>query len=115
MARLKTIANKTGAREHFFKINEGIPGDGVCALYDEPNKKLRLYCIRFGTQTIILGGGGEKIKTARAFQEIQKLKDENYLLRQISQTITHKIKERELYFAENEMDFIGSLEFYIED
>lgn len=34
VSRLKSIGNATGAREQFFKINEGIPGDGVCALYD---------------------------------------------------------------------------------
>lgn len=28
------INKKTGARETFFKHNEGNPGDGVCALYD---------------------------------------------------------------------------------
>jgi len=30
--RLKVIGNKTGAREQFFKLKEGKPGDGVCAL-----------------------------------------------------------------------------------
>ena len=30
--RLQEIGNTTGAREKFFKLNEGIPGDGVCAL-----------------------------------------------------------------------------------
>lgn len=39
------MATKTGAAEHFFKLNEGKPGDGVCALFDSPDKKLRIYCI----------------------------------------------------------------------
>lgn len=28
-SRLKTIGNDTGARESFFRTNEGVPGDGV--------------------------------------------------------------------------------------
>jgi hypothetical protein len=38
--RLLTIGKITGAREQFFKTNEGVPGDGVCALYDDPYSKL---------------------------------------------------------------------------
>jgi hypothetical protein len=30
--RIVAINTKTGAREPFFKLNEGKPGDGVCAL-----------------------------------------------------------------------------------
>jgi hypothetical protein len=43
--RLNTIGHFTGARESFFKLREGKPGDGVCALFDTPNSKLRLYCL----------------------------------------------------------------------
>jgi hypothetical protein len=46
LSRLNTIANKEGARELYFKFKEGKPGDLVCALYDRPAGKLRLYCIR---------------------------------------------------------------------
>lgn len=56
--RLKSISNKTGARDIFFKLNEGNRGDGVSALYDEPDSSLRLYCIRYGNSLVILGGGG---------------------------------------------------------
>lgn len=44
--RLYTIGKETGARDTFFKLDEGKPGDGVCALYDRPDSSLRLYCIR---------------------------------------------------------------------
>lgn len=43
---------KIGARENFFKLKEGNPSDGVCALYDNPNSNLRLYCIRYGNYYI---------------------------------------------------------------
>jgi hypothetical protein len=52
--RIKTISNKTGVIDGFFKPNEGKPGDGLCALYDQPGSKLRLYCIRFGREIVIL-------------------------------------------------------------
>jgi hypothetical protein len=109
--RLKTIGHKTGARENFFKHNEGIPGDGVCALYDEPNKKLRLYCIRYGTDLIILGGGGEKPKNVRALQEVDKLKDENDILRKISSLISKRLKDKEISFTNNYRDLEGNLIF----
>ena len=97
--RLTVIANKTGARDQFFKINEGHPGDGICALYDDPDKKLRLYCIRYGTVAIILGGGGEKSKKIKALQEDKKLKDENYLLRKISKGITKALKDGQIKWS----------------
>ena len=45
VSKLKIMATKTGAAENFFKLNEGKPGDGVCALFDSPDKKLRIYCL----------------------------------------------------------------------
>ena len=60
------------------------PGDQVCALYDEDEKKLRLYCIRLGAQILILGGGGHKPSDTRALQETPKLEIENEFVRKIS-------------------------------
>lgn len=113
--RLSTIVNKTGAREGFFKQWEGRPGDGVCALYDKPESKLRLYCIRFGTQIIILGGGGPKSKKLMSFQESEKLKSENYLLRWLSDQINNRIKERDIVFDDDYMTLSGNLIFDDED
>jgi len=107
--RLKTIGHKTGARENFFKLNEGTSGDGVCALYDLPEYKLRLYCIRYGTQLVILGGGGHK--NVRALQDDKKLKDESYFLRELSQQITKKLRNKDIKFIDNGKDFEGDLEF----
>jgi len=112
--RLKTIGTKTGAREHFFKLNEGSPGDGVCALFDDPEKKLRLYCVRYGTATVILGSGGHKSKNIRALQESEKLTQENFLMRKISERITEKIKNKEIRFSTHTNDFEGELFFEIE-
>lgn len=111
LQRLKTIANKTGARDGFFKPNEGKPGDGICALYDQPGSKLRLYCIRFGSQLIILGGGGPKSKAIRALQESEKLKVENYQLREIAQQIMKAQKEKNIWFTKDFLDLEGDLKF----
>ncbi|MDI1322259.1 MAG: hypothetical protein PSV36_05885 [Algoriphagus sp.] len=111
LRRLNTIANKTGALEGFFKPNEGKPGDGICALYDRPNSNLRLYCIRFGHELIILGGGGPKPKPIRAFQDDDKLKSENYQLREIAQKIMKAQKEKDIWFSKDFLDFEGELKF----
>jgi hypothetical protein len=105
------INKKTGARETFFKLNEGNPGDGVCALYDNPDSNLRLYCIRYGSSLIILGGGGFKPKNIRKLQDDEKLLKENYLLRNISALITERIKTEEIQFSDDENQLYGNLEF----
>ena len=115
ISRLKTIGYKTGARLQYFKVHEGKPGDGVCALFDNEESNLRLYCIRYGMQLIIVGGGGHKPKTISALQEDEKLKGENYFLRELSALITERIKEKEIKFSDDDLDFIGNLEFIIEE
>ena len=111
LERIRTINEKTGARESFIKPNEGKPGDLVCALFDVPNSNLRLYCIRFGNSLIILGGGGEKKKTIKAFQDVDKLKEENYILREISAQIAERIKEKDITFSYDGTEITGELEF----
>ena len=115
LKRIYSIGHSTGARIQFFKEWEGKPGDGVCALYDNPDSNLRLYCIRYGTQLIIAGGGGHKPKTISALQEDKKLKGENYFLRELSALITERIKEKEIKFSDDDLDFIGNLEFSKEE
>lgn len=52
------IGNKKGVVEFLIKDKEASPGDGIIALYDNPDKNLRLYAIKFGSGILILGGGG---------------------------------------------------------
>lgn len=111
ITRLHTIGHKTGARLQFFKVNEGIPGDGVCALFDTEESNLRLYCIHYGMQLIIVGGGGYKPKSIRSLQEDVKLKEENYFLRRLSELITERIKEKEIKYTNDNLDFEGDLVF----
>lgn len=111
LMRLRSIGHTTGARESFFKVFEGKVGDGVCALYDEPESNLRLYCIRYGTQLVVVGNGGPKSKRISAFQEDDKLTDENYFLRWLSGEITNRIKDKEILYINDHLDFAGNLEF----
>ncbi|WP_229317687.1 hypothetical protein [Larkinella sp. C7] len=108
--RLYTIA-ELGARVNFFKENEGAlgAGDGLVALFDIPGKNLRLYCIRFGTFALIIGGGGPKAKTIRALQEDPKLTAENYLLRTVSAQINQAIRDGEIWWEGNRL--AGRLQF----
>ena len=94
--RLLFIGKEGGARRDFFKRNEGKPGDGVCALYDNPDHKLRLYCIVFGAVAIILGGGGPKPEGVRAWQDNPNLKANAELMIRISQRITKAIHNKEI-------------------
>jgi hypothetical protein len=110
--RLQTIGHKTSARFNFFKHKEGIPGDGVCALFDIPGSKLRLYCIYYGKSLIVVGSGGYKSKQIRSFQDDETLKKENYLLRKLSQDIKLRTDIKEICFTNDGMDLEGNLNFY---
>lgn len=90
IVKLKTMSGKTGFGDFYFKLNEGKPGDGLCAITDIKGK-LRLYCIRFGNVLLVLGGGG--LKTTRTYQENDKLYSENLKLRLISEAMTKAIKD----------------------
>ena len=114
--RLHTIGKKTGARISFFREWEGKSGDGVCALRYKENKRdehLRFYCITYGTQIIVIGGGGPK--NVRALQDDEKLKDENYFLRWLSEQISNRIKEKEIEYTDDFLEFIGDLKFQDDD
>jgi len=106
---------KIGAKDIYFKLNEGAPGDGVCALYDNPNSNLRLYCIRYGTSIVLVGGGGYKPKSIRALQEDKKLEDENYFLRKLSAEIKQRMQEKDLKFTNDYLDFEGDINFNFND
>lgn len=109
LSRLRAIAQVTGVRRGFFKEFEGNPGDGVCALYDDPKKKLRLYCILFGDKIVVLGGGGKK--SVQKLQQDAKLKQENYLMREISKSITNAIIKKDTGFSGDGLEFTGELTF----
>lgn len=107
--RLRAMAGKLGAREQYFKHKEGSPGDLVCALYDEPERNLRLYCIRFGKNCVLLGGGG--YKEVDAWQDDPKLSLEAQWMKKVSSDIYKKIQEGEIRWSYDGFDLIGNLNF----
>jgi hypothetical protein len=115
IGRIKVMGQKTGTIETFFRKPEGKAGQDVFALYDSPGSKLRLYCIRLGNVALILGGGGPKPKGVIAFQDDPKLKEENYILREISDRLTQRIKEKDIWWSSDGMELEGELTFLDEE
>jgi len=109
VSRIRTMGHKTGIQDHFFKPDEGKPGDEIWAFYDVPNSKLRLYVIYFNRHLIILGGGGPK--KVRALQDDNRLKSENYILRSLSREINKRIRDKDIIYINDGQDFEGNLIF----
>ena len=110
--RLQVIGKK-GAFDYFFKLNEGKAGDGLVAFYETPDKKFRLYCIKYSESYIILGSGG--LKTTRTWNEDPILSKANLNLQQISKQITARMKEGDLKWSDEEQSLIGNLTFSEDD
>lgn len=108
IGRLKSIGNTVGALEIYFKPDEGLEWDDlVCALYDIPDKHLRLYCIRLNTNIIVVGNGGPK--NVRAWQEDAKLRKEVHEMMHYSKIIRTKLKDGSLRIAGKGLKFEGDL------
>ncbi len=113
--RIEEMNHSTGAREKFFKTKEGLPGDGVCALYDDPDSKLRLYCIRYGNAAIILGGGGCKPPDVIAWQDDDKLTQEANAMIKVSKDIIRRLNDGDLHWSSDGSQLLGNLTFTNEE
>jgi DNA-binding protein Fis len=108
VGRLKSIGNSVGALETYFKHDEGLEWDDlVCALYDIPDKHLRLYCIRLSEHIIVVGNGGPK--NVRAWQDDTKLSREVNEMMHYSKIIRTKLKDGSLRISEDGLKFEGDL------
>ena len=110
-AKIYNIGHKYGARNQFFKLNEGKGGDLVMALYDHPNKNLRVYGIKYASTLIILGSGGHKPKSIRSFQEDETLTTTNRFMRKVSDDVLKRTRDKEIWFSDNDLELLGNLEF----
>ena len=110
--RLKLIGTIHGARHSYFKHFEGKYGDFVCALYDLPDKNLRLYCIRYGTEVVILGGGGLKTEDTRAWQDDPKLTEEATRMIEYAKDIAKRMDDGEIYMSRDKPEFEGNFYFF---
>ena len=98
---------RLGAHEFYFKINEGKYGDGVCALYDDDVRMLRLYCILFGTEILILGGGG--LKRVQTWQDDPDLKKCAETMIEMSKEIAGFLKQKSSEIRWDANEFYGDL------
>ena len=81
-------------------------------MFDVPKYKLRLFCIRYGTEIIILGGGG--VKEVRAWQDDPKLSSEASLTIKIAKHINQAIKDKDIEYSDDYMKLEGDLLFDID-
>lgn len=103
--RLEVIGKKTGIRHSFYKTNEGKPGDGLVALFDEVESKIRLYAILFGKVAIVLGCGGPKPKSIRAYQEDVNLNRKNELVRLVADILMKAVNDKRIKVTERGLEF----------
>jgi hypothetical protein len=117
LKRLMQIGHTTGARDSFFK-HEGDKeflrkfGNYVWALFDDEEKKLRLYCIRFANVAIILGGGGYKDKSVRKWQDDKKLSEEVRKVMAYAESILKQLDDGDLYWSADRTELEGNLKNY---
>lgn len=111
MTRINLMATKYGAIEEFFKLNESSDDDEkVVAYYDEPEKHLRVYCVRMSNRLVVLGGGGQKKKSIIKWQQDRKLRKEAEFIMSISKLIDSKMMSGDLAISPDGLHFIGNLE-----
>lgn len=108
---LEDMGNKYGVRENLIKMNEYKPGDGIVAIYDNPDKNLRLYGIRYGSCILVIGSGGVKPKEIKAWQEDEKLSKEIGIVKEISEDILQRINDKEIEFSTDGLELSGNLNF----
>lgn len=109
LATIYHIGHTTGARYSFFKHHEGRFGDFVCALYDRPDKRLRVYCIRFGMVAVIIGGGGEKPGKLRAWQNDPFLAGQAQRIIEYASDILNRMDKGDIYWSEDKAELQGNL------
>lgn len=87
--RIYRMAQRTGIRDNFFKPQ------GKNSVHSfRGTGKLRIYCLKYGSASVVLGGGG--VKVVRTYQEDEVL----YKPVRLLQAIDRCLKENEVNFAD---------------
>ncbi|RFS26361.1 hypothetical protein DVR12_00810 [Chitinophaga silvatica] len=108
IGRLKNMGNTNAAKEEYFRLDEGLDwNDLVCALFDIPEKFLRLYCIRISEQIVILGNGGPKPKYIRAWQDDPRLTKEVNEMMEYSRIIRTKLENMDFRITSDGLHLEG--------
>lgn len=109
--RLWQMGHKFGARADFFRHEEGKPGDGVCAFFDRPGAKLRLYCVRYGSVALLLGSGGPK--KVRAWQDDPILRRAAERMIAYAKDVNRRLSEGDtIYWSRDKTEILGNLKIY---
>ena len=111
VTRIKAMANSIGAKRNFFKEFEGNFGDKVCALFDMPEQKMRLYCIRYSNDIVILGGGGPKLAGVKAYQAVENLDSNAQIMKDVAFDIEEKLHLGKIKFSTDRKSLIGDFKF----
>lgn len=109
--KIERMAERVGCPDYMFKMSESKRTDNICALYDE---ELRLYCLRYGNTTVILGNGGVKPKGIRTYQEKEDLYEAVKALQGIEPVIYQEIISKELRQLDSG-EFVGIKPYYQKD
>lgn len=107
--RIDLYAYKYGAKAKDFKFEGSKIGEFAHALRDYPKKKLRLYCIRYSTTLVILGGGAPK--NVDTWQEDDALKTEVEFMFEVADIIAERLESKEIRFSNDFLDLEGKLTF----
>jgi len=78
--QLKMIG-ELGARKDFFEKNKGAYGDNVCYL---KNGRIRLFCIRWAHDVVIVGYGGYKPLGIKSWQEDPVLNEAGNYIKEVA-------------------------------
>lgn len=96
--QLNRMGHRVGCQDTLFKLDEGRLGDGVCAI---SVGRIRLYCIRYGNVTLILGSGGFKPPGIRAYQENTSLNTKAQQIKDIAEKINQMVRDRDIHISED--------------
>lgn len=117
-AVLKNMINKSGAKRKFFRDETNPDCDYLYALinnYDENRHykgELRLFCLNFGVDKLILGNGG--IKKTKTFNEDPKLNTVARILQKLCSEIIDKEKTGDICWKNGKLKSLTDLIFEIE-
>lgn len=100
LSKMRVMVERTGCPDNLFKVNEGIPGDGVVALY---SNRLRLYCLRHGNVALFIGSGGYKphSDTNNSYQAFPVLNEKAKQMKEIAKIINKAIIDKDVFIDDN--------------
>lgn len=112
LGRIKNMADKSGAKETFFKPDESsdFRDEKVVAFYDIPDSNLRLFCIRLSEKLVIIGGGGHKSKSIIKWQQSRKLISEIHKVMAVSELLEKRMSHGNIRISADELFLEGDLE-----